>query len=142
MSAVADEAKRIEVELMREAFERTAVGLVVITPEGVFREVNRAFCEMLGYTEEELVGNPFYEFLHPDDVRQAGRLFQDAKINGASYFRFEQIGVAATMQRHGFAKARQSGLHLRLLSRLAPEAVDAGRQLEAHVLKHRSHLSN
>jgi diguanylate cyclase (GGDEF)-like protein/PAS domain S-box-containing protein len=68
MSAVADEAKRLEVELMREAFERTAVGLVVISPEGVFREVNHAFCEMLGYSREELEGQSFRRFTHPDDI--------------------------------------------------------------------------
>ena len=33
-------------------------------------------------------------------------------------------------------------LDLRLLSHLLPEAVDAGRQLKAGVLKHRRHLSN
>ena len=71
----------------------------------------------------------------PGDAAEAGSC-------RLSYFRFVQIGVAATMQRHGFAKARQSGLYLRLLSRLAPESVDARRQLEARVLKHRSHLSN
>ena len=54
MSAVADNTRELELELVREAFERTAVGLVLITPEGVFRHVNRAFCEMTGYSPEEL----------------------------------------------------------------------------------------
>ena len=48
MSALADGSARTELELVREAFERTAVGLVVITPDGVFRHVNAAFCEMTG----------------------------------------------------------------------------------------------
>jgi diguanylate cyclase (GGDEF)-like protein/PAS domain S-box-containing protein len=68
MSAVADGTKRIELDLVREAFERTAVGLVVISPDGVFRHVNRAFCEMVGYAREELEGQSFRRFTHPDDV--------------------------------------------------------------------------
>ena len=34
MSAVASETTRLDFELIREAFDRTAVGLVVISPEG------------------------------------------------------------------------------------------------------------
>ncbi|HEX5130152.1 MAG TPA: PAS domain S-box protein, partial [Usitatibacter sp.] len=68
MSAVADSTRHLELELVREAFERTAVGLVVITPEGVFRHVNRAFCEMTGYSREELEGQSFRRFTHPEDV--------------------------------------------------------------------------
>ncbi len=68
MSAVANEPPRTEVDLAREAFDRTAVGLVVITGEGVFRTVNRAFCEMTGYTGDELTGQSFRRITHPDDV--------------------------------------------------------------------------
>ena len=68
MSAVADGPTRTDLELVREAFERTAVGLVVISPEGVFRHVNAAFCAMLGYSREELEGQSFRRFTHPDDI--------------------------------------------------------------------------
>jgi len=44
---------------------------------------------MIGYTEEELVGNHFYKFLHPDSVRQAIKLFHDVQTRGTSTFRFE-----------------------------------------------------
>ncbi|MGZ9234822.1 MAG: PAS domain S-box protein [Anaerolineales bacterium] len=73
----------------RSIFESVTVGIKVLDLEGKILQTNYAFQSMVGYTEEELAGNPFYQFLHPDDVRQAGRLFQDAKINGTSHFRFE-----------------------------------------------------
>jgi PAS domain S-box-containing protein len=41
---------------------------VVISPEGVFRHVNHAFCELLGYERAELEGQSFRRFTHPDDV--------------------------------------------------------------------------
>jgi PAS domain S-box-containing protein len=73
----------------RSIFESVTVGIKVLDLEGKILQTNYAFQSMVGYTEEELVGNPFYKFLHPEDVRQATRLFQDAKVNGTSYFRLE-----------------------------------------------------
>ena len=73
----------------RSIFESVTVGIKVLDLEGKILQTNYAFRSMVGYTEEELIGNPFYKFLHPEDVRQATRLFQDAKANGTSYFRFE-----------------------------------------------------
>ena len=73
----------------RSIFESVTVGIKVLDLDGKILQTNRAFQSIVGYAEEELAGNPFYKFLHPDDVRQATRLFQDAKVNGTSYFRFE-----------------------------------------------------
>lgn len=73
----------------RSIFEFTTVGIKVLDLEGKILQTNYAFQSMIGYIEEELVGNPFYKFLHPEDVHRASKLFHDAKVNGASYFRFE-----------------------------------------------------
>ncbi len=73
----------------RSIFEFTTVGIKVLDLEGKILQTNYAFQSMVGYTEEELVGNPFYKFIHPEDVHRASKLFNDAKSNGASYFRFE-----------------------------------------------------
>jgi len=68
MSALANEPTRAELDLAREAFDRSGVGLVVINPEGVFRTVNRSFCVMLGYEPAEIEGQSFRRFTHPDDI--------------------------------------------------------------------------
>jgi PAS domain S-box-containing protein len=73
----------------RSIFESVTVGIKVLDLEGKILQTNFAFQRMLGYSEAELTGNPFYKFLHPDDVRRALKLFRDAKVNGTSYFRFE-----------------------------------------------------
>jgi diguanylate cyclase (GGDEF)-like protein/PAS domain S-box-containing protein len=52
----------------REAFERAAVGLIVVSPDGVFRQANPAFCAILGRPREEVEGSSFRRFTHPDDV--------------------------------------------------------------------------
>jgi PAS domain S-box-containing protein len=73
----------------RTIFEYVTVGIKVLDLDGKILQTNYAYQSMIGYSEEELVGNPFYKFLHTEDVRRASNLFQDAKINGTSFFRFE-----------------------------------------------------
>jgi diguanylate cyclase (GGDEF)-like protein/PAS domain S-box-containing protein len=82
MSAVADSTRHLDLELVREAFDRTAVGLVLITPEGVFRHVNRAFCEMTGYSREEVEGQSFRRFTHPDDVARDEEQLRQVRAGG------------------------------------------------------------
>jgi diguanylate cyclase (GGDEF)-like protein/PAS domain S-box-containing protein len=55
-------------ERFRRAFEENRVGMILITPAGQFMRVNDAFCKLLGYTAEDLVGSGFEEITHPDDV--------------------------------------------------------------------------
>ena len=59
---------RVEPEILREVFELTAVGLVVMSPDGVFRLVNRAFCRMTGYEQQELEGRTYHGLVRPEDL--------------------------------------------------------------------------
>ncbi len=51
----------------REAFDLVGIGLTQVDTEGRFLVVNRRFCEMLGYSAEELTGKRFIDITHPDD---------------------------------------------------------------------------
>ena len=51
----------------REAFDLVGTGLTQVDAEGRFLAVNRRFCEMLGYTADELIGKRFVDITHPDD---------------------------------------------------------------------------
>src|SRR6202162_3820650 len=99
MSAVAKKP-RIDFDLVREAFDHNAVGLVVITPEGVFRQVNRAFCEMTGYAREEVEGQSFRRFTHPDDIARDEEHLREIRAGGE---------VPATVDKRYITK---SGEHL------------------------------
>src|SRR4051812_10156744 len=59
---------RAELDHAREAFETAAVGLIVVTPDGIFRQANPAFCAILGRPREDVEGSSFRRFTHPDDV--------------------------------------------------------------------------
>ncbi|HYM57011.1 MAG TPA: EAL domain-containing protein [Solirubrobacteraceae bacterium] len=55
-------------ERFRSAFENAMIGMSVTGPEGQLLRVNRALCEMLGYSEAELSGRRWAEITHPDDL--------------------------------------------------------------------------
>jgi len=82
MSAIARDPPRLDFDLVREAFDRTSVGLVVITPEGVFRQVNKAFCDITGYSREELEGQSFRMFTHPDDIARDDEQLRAIRTGG------------------------------------------------------------
>ncbi len=68
------ERRRAEKELreaeerFRGAFDDAAVGMALNSPDGRFIQVNRALCEMLGRSEEELLASTFGDITHPDDL--------------------------------------------------------------------------
>ncbi|HSL45529.1 MAG TPA: PAS domain S-box protein [Anaerolineales bacterium] len=89
----AKQALAISEERFRSIFESVTVGIKVLDLEGRILQTNRAFQSMIGYTEAALVGNFFYNFLYPEDVRKAIHLFQDVTNKGTSSFRFEHRTV-------------------------------------------------
>jgi PAS domain S-box-containing protein len=59
--------KRAE-ERFRATFEQTAVGMAHIAPDGRLLRVNQQFCDILGYTRQEMEGLTIRETTHPDDL--------------------------------------------------------------------------
>jgi PAS domain S-box-containing protein len=57
-------------ELLRSAFDRAPIGMSVVAPDGRWLRVNEAYCRMLGYSREELLGTSFRDLTHPDDVAE------------------------------------------------------------------------
>ncbi|HEU4640973.1 MAG TPA: PAS domain S-box protein [Gemmatimonadaceae bacterium] len=65
----AEEALRESEARFRGAFDYAAIGMALTCPDtGSWMRVNRALCDMLGYTEAELIGRPFPSLTHPDDL--------------------------------------------------------------------------
>jgi PAS domain S-box-containing protein len=65
-------------EQFRSAFETAPHGMALVSPDGRWLRVNKALCEFLGYTEQEMFATTFQTITHPDDlsadVSQAAQL--------------------------------------------------------------------
>ena len=55
-------------ERFRSAFQDAMIGMSLTGPDGQLMRVNRALCEMLGYSEAELTGSRWAQITHPDDL--------------------------------------------------------------------------
>ncbi len=53
--------------------------LCIADMNGYFRKLNRAWETTLGYSQEELMGRPFLEFVHPDDLEPTLNAVADLK---------------------------------------------------------------
>jgi len=52
----------------RVTFEQAAVGIAHVSLEGRFLRINRKFCDIVGYSEEEMLPLTFQDITHPDDL--------------------------------------------------------------------------
>ncbi|MGE4110508.1 MAG: PAS domain S-box protein [Burkholderiales bacterium] len=68
ISIIEDISDRKQLEQhYRETFDQAAVGIVHTSVDGRYLRVNRRFCEMLGYSEEELLGIQASNLSRPED---------------------------------------------------------------------------
>jgi PAS domain S-box-containing protein len=76
LGLIRDVSRRTEAELaLREseekfgnAFRYSPHGMAFVSPEGRWLKANFALCEMLGYTEEELLRLGIADVTHPEDI--------------------------------------------------------------------------
>jgi PAS domain S-box-containing protein len=62
-------AQRAE-RLFRETFERAAVGIAHVAADGRFLRINKRFCQMVGYSADEMLARTFQDITHPDDMEE------------------------------------------------------------------------
>ncbi len=68
-----EQALRENEDKFRYVFDYSPVAKSITRPSGEI-EVNQAFCDMLGYSQEELQGEVWSKITHPDDVQTSQQL--------------------------------------------------------------------
>jgi PAS domain S-box-containing protein len=77
----AESALRRSEERFRRAFDDAPIGMVLVDTDQRFKDANKAFGAMLGYSREELLGMSFADVTHPRDA-EGDRLLAQRRFTG------------------------------------------------------------
>lgn len=55
-------------ERFSKAFQYASIGMALVAPDGTWLKVNQSVCDLVGYTEDELMKLTFQDITHPDDL--------------------------------------------------------------------------
>ena len=73
---IGEAALRTSEERWRLVFENSAIGIVLADPSGKFVETNRAFQELVGYTNQELKTLTYRDITHEADLSRGAEVVQ------------------------------------------------------------------
>lgn len=81
---LAEDAIKASELRFRHAFTNASVGFAITDMSGVILHINKHYCHIIGYAENEMIGRSFAAVTHPDDVARKQDLNQrlmDGEIN-------------------------------------------------------------
>ena len=85
-----NESLREREEQFRLTFEHAPTGIALATLDGRFLQMNQAYCDILGYSEPELLNQKFSAVTHPDDL-DANLLLVEKLLKGEiPHFKMEK----------------------------------------------------
>lgn len=124
--------------LYRSAFERSVTGMVHVGLDGRFLRVNRALCDILGYSAEELLTRGTEQVVHPEDAgllqETLLRLIQDDIITLEAPRRFlRSDGEIVWLSLSSSVMRNSKGEPLYIIS--SAQDITARRQAEANLLQ-------
>ena len=86
----ADEKLCESEERFRTAFEDAPLGMCLTALDGRFLQVNAALCQMLGYSEQELLEGVWQNLTHPADIQRSKQVVQQFVRDLAPCVEFEK----------------------------------------------------
>lgn len=89
------DALRESEERFRASFENAPIGMAIVSLAGVLLQVNRSLCDILGYSESELVGEGLAPITHPDDLPANLELIRRAVAGQIDSFRMDKRNIHA-----------------------------------------------
>jgi PAS domain S-box-containing protein len=86
----AETALRQSEERFRKIFEDAPIGMAIVGLDYKLVKVNKALCEMLGYTEQELSQRTFIDITHPEDIQQDVKYAEQVFKGQATGYKIEK----------------------------------------------------
>lgn len=85
-----EQSLRTSEERFRTLFECAPLGVALLDAQGNFLRVNRAYCEMLGYSEVELLQLSTRRITHPEDVPAGRALYEQLRSGQKDHYAREK----------------------------------------------------
>ncbi len=90
---VADQTEWVEAEATRRVaesrfeigFEQSAIGAVIADLEGIPLRVNQALRDLLGRTDDELIGRSWTDYGHPDEIPLGQAVLENLALGNQTY---------------------------------------------------------
>jgi PAS domain S-box-containing protein len=86
----AERVLRASEERFRNVFAAAPIGMAIVGLDGWLLQVNKAFCEMVGYDEHELTGRTLALITHPEDVAKDALLAAQMLKGAISSYKVEK----------------------------------------------------
>ena len=87
---LAEEALRKSEERFRKIFEEGPLGMSLMSLNGRFLKANTALCQMLGYSQSDLLALTFNELSHPEDIGRHQALIHELFLQKKNNQNIEQ----------------------------------------------------
>jgi PAS domain S-box-containing protein len=78
------------IEIFRDVFDASPIGIAVENMEGQPLFVNRALCSILGFSEDELCGKHCVQFSPPEDAAKDWALFQQLRAGSIDHYQLDK----------------------------------------------------
>jgi PAS domain S-box-containing protein len=82
--------------LLTTLWERSLVGVALVTKEGRFEFANEAFCRLVEYSEPELCKRRFHDITHPDDLAADVSMSRDIELRESDGYNMRKRYITKT----------------------------------------------
>lgn len=80
----AKEALSLSEAKYRGLVDNAAAGIAIVGLDGRVSFANNALCALSGYSLQDMLGRPFWDFIHPDDAPRLPELFKNTPVGAAA----------------------------------------------------------
>ncbi|MGH7232553.1 MAG: PAS domain S-box protein, partial [Nitrospiraceae bacterium] len=88
--AAAEEALRESQVRFSSAFKHAAIGMAILGIDGRWLQVNQSLCDIVGYSEDELLAITCHAITHPEDLAANQAHLQDLLLDRTRTFQMEK----------------------------------------------------